>query len=152
MQLTYDEALETIIEHTEIGYSIASQDRLWIVFIFDLWSTGMWRYNRLYPLNDGAWSYELMSLGFAEQPRVLVWTTRQEAEAYAKGLRERLEEKCAANKFETPEVFVMNLGDDARCESARIGRDDGRQVRSTPKFKGSQRAWDALIEMRERAT
>ena len=150
MELTYNEALDTIIEHTEIGYTVASQDRLWVVFIFDLWSDGeewQFRYNRLYSrgLRNG-WAYDLTI------NEVKVWTSRREAEAFAEQLRQRLEEegqiKDPDPDFDgVPEVYVMNLGDDARYEALIIGRDNGRGTRGKPKFKGSQRAWDAQIEM-----
>lgn len=144
MQLTYREALDTIIDLTETGYTIESQDRLWIVFIFDIWSEDQMRYNRLYQRGIGnAMAYD------RDMEGVLVWTTRAEAEHYAEQLREWLAEPNPNRPLdvETPEVYVMNLGDDARLEASYIGRDSGAVVRETPKFKGSERAWEAYREM-----
>lgn len=150
MRLSYRQALDSIIEHTEIGYTIASQDRLWIVFTFDLWSEDehiSLRYNRLYPRGlDGGMAYDLDMTG------VMVWTTRAEAEAFAAGWRERLAEADRAqdDKVKSSEhVYVMNLGDDARFEAGVIGR-YGVTVRTTPKFKGSESAWQAMVDMHER--
>jgi hypothetical protein len=143
MQMRYDEALDSIIEHTEIGYTIASQDRLWIVFIFDLWSEDEFRYNRLYSTGIGEpWTYELL-VGETSPP---VWTSRREAEVFAEQLRQRLIANSSTDSI--PEVYVMNLGDDARYENLVIG--GHKQARTTPKFKGSKRAWGAQIEMRGR--
>ena len=140
-EITYNEALETIIEHTEIGYTIASQDRLWIVFIFDLWSEDQFRYNRLDPLGIGeGWAYDLTIQG------VKVWTSRREAEEYAERLRVHMRDNLSDDET-APTTYVMNLGDDARYEALIIGRDNGRPTRTTPRFKGSQEAWDAQIEM-----
>lgn len=154
MQMTYDEALDTLIDHTEIGYTIASQDKVWIVFTFDLDSTGKYaefKYNRLYPLintdtdEQVGWSYELMMLGNPTRPiGVPVWTSRAEAEFYAQELRHRL----LNDNPEGPvaDIHVMNLGDDARYEAKIIGR-YGVTVRDTPKFTGSILAWRAMEEM-----
>lgn len=132
MMLTYNEALATIIDYTEIGYTVASQDRLWIVFTFDTWSTDEFRYNRIYTRGIGnGWAYDL-------DIEALVWTSRREAEKYAEALRAR---------GQGENYYVMNLGDDARLESLFIGRDNRRRVRDTPKFKGSEEAWSAMIEM-----
>jgi hypothetical protein len=145
MQMSYDEALATIIDHTEVGYTIASQDRLWIVFVFDLWSEDQMRYNRLYSRGIGnGWGYDLTISD------VQVWTTRAEAEAFAATLRSYIEEFSGGLPDPTPEVYVMNLGDDARYEAQIIGRDNGRATRSTPKFKGSLAAWKAMTEMHKR--
>jgi hypothetical protein len=145
MQLTYDKALATIIDHTEIGYTIASQDRLWVVLTFDLDSTDQFKYNRMYSRGIGnGWGYDLTISD------VQVWTTRREAEEFAKELRADLADWVALHPdsgHEAPEVYVMNLGDEARYEALIIGRDNGRGTRRTPKFKGSQRAWDAMTEM-----
>lgn len=143
MELTYTEALASIIETTEMGYTVASQDRLWTVFIFDLWSEDEMRYNRLYSLGlDNGWSYEMWE-------NELVWTSRWEAEEFAIRMRERLADDAAHGAFdggEVPEVYVINWGDDARYEAKIIGR--GRVTcRTTPKFKGSERAWVAMTEM-----
>lgn len=145
MQLTYNEAP---IEHTEMGYSIASQDRLWIVFMYDLSSEDEYRYSRLYPRTQesgGGWSYELMMEG------VLVWTTRTEAEAYAKHVRSELDDWFIAHpdiEEERFEVYVMNLGDDARWEDLALG--GYKRTRQSPKFKGSEVAWQALFDMHMR--
>ena len=154
MQMTYDEALGAIIEHTEIGYTIRSQDKVWIVFTFDLDSEGehaSLRYNRLYPLintetgEQQGWSYELMMLGNREYPRgVPVWTTRAEAEAFAMTLRHRLLRDNPDG--EQAPVYVMNLGDDARYEAKIIGR-YSVTPRTEPKFTGSILAWRAMEEM-----
>lgn len=150
MRLTYHDALNTIIERTEIGYTIASQDRVWIVFTFDLWSEGdhaTLKYNRLYPRGlEGGMAYDLDMAG------VQVWTTRAEAEAFAERWRERLAEgdKMQDDGLKSSEhVYVMNLGDDARFEANIIGR-YGVTVRTTPKFKGSEAAWQAMVDMHER--
>lgn len=148
MRLTYRDALNTIIENTEIGYTLASQDRLWIVFTFDLWSEGdhlSLKYNRLYPRGlEGAMAYDLDMSG------VQVWTTRAEAEHFAQQWRERLAESQSMmdDGIECP-VYVMNLGDDARYEKTVIGADYGHP-RTTPKYKGSEAAWQAMTEMAQR--
>lgn len=140
MGLTYNEALNSIIEHTEIGYTLRSQDRLWVVFAFDLESEDEFRYNRVYTRGIGkGWGYDLTI------PGVLCWTSRWEAEAFARRLRNHL-----TTPDGTPKVYVMNLGDSARYEAQIIGHDNGREVRSTPKFKGSEQAWDACVEMSKR--
>lgn len=152
VQMTYNEALEQIIENTEIGYTLDSQDRLWLCFIFDLWSEGErapFRYNRLYPIGDplkGRTAYDLTIDG------VLVWTSRTEAETYADKWRKVIDDAERYEPFtehEKPEVYVMNLGDDARYEATQIGR-WGTPCRPTPKYKGSVRAWEAISEMRSR--
>lgn len=140
--MDYMTALDTIIERTEIGYTIASQDRLWLVFIHDLWSEDAFKFNRLYPMSNGNWSYDL------DLSDVLVWTSRREAETYAVELRERLEAKPLDTEGEKPQVYVMNLGDDARLEDARLGGYKG--ARKTPKFAGSREAWKACEEMQVR--
>lgn len=135
MELTYTEA-QGLLETTEIGYTIASQDRLWTVFIFDLWSSDEYRYNRLFTQGIGEpWSYDPWD-------KELFWTTRREAEAFAERMREHL----AAAGGDQPTVYVMNWGDDARWEAQLIGR-YGTPTRSTPKFAGSREAWDAMGEM-----
>lgn len=138
--LTYRQALAEIIEPTAIGYSIRSQDRLWVVFTFDTWSMDEFRYNRLYPLieRDG-WAYDL------DIPNVPVFLSRREAENYAESLTNHLARKSLRD--DTPEVYVMNLGDSARYEAGWIGYDRRPWPRQKPKFKGSQRAWDAMTEM-----
>lgn len=144
MELTYLEARDSIIEHTAIGYTIKSQDRLWMVFTFDLTSDGeyaSYRYNRLYPCGEAfgsGWAYDM------DIPGVLVWTTRAEAERYAERLRQRIAKKNTGEN--RPEVYVMNMGDDARFEAAIFGR-PGTPTKASAKFAGSRRAWDALIEM-----
>lgn len=161
MQLTYPEALASIIEHTEIGYTIRSQDRLWIVFSYDLWSEGDWaemRYNRLYPMVGekpgviGGTAYDRdMATGGMTVP---VWTTRAEAEFFAENWRDRMErlyDTPRGRDEEKPEVYVINLGDDARFEAQVIGLDNGRSVRDKPKFKGSEVAWQAMAGMYIRA-
>lgn len=150
MQLTYNQALSSVIEYTEMGYTIASQDRLWTVFIFDTWSDGderSLRYNRLYTQGIGkGWCYDI-------DIKCLVWTSRHEAEAFAEKMREHLADQWAKAEKpiteEVPEVFVMNWGDDARYEATLIGR-YGSRPRPIPKYKGSGRAWEAMIEMGKR--
>jgi hypothetical protein len=155
MRLTYDEALASIIDHTEIGYTVASQDRLWIVFTFDLDSEGehaSLRYNRLYPLVNtegemvGGWSYDLTV--HSRDRQVPVFTTRAEAEHFAMTLRHAA--LVRDNAAGVPDIYVMNLGDDARYEASIIGRDNGARTRTTPKFKGSESAWAAMDEMTQR--
>lgn len=156
-RMSYGEARDTILDHTEIGYTIASQDRLWTVFIFDLWGAegDPYRYNRLYPLPSGAWSYEV---GIGSGEKVWFYTTRVEAEAAAEELREGLRKSydhaSASGEIPgpptPPEVYVINWGDDARYEASIIGRDSGARTRTTPKFKGSERAWAAMVEMSRR--
>lgn len=144
MQLTYAQARELILEPTEMGYTLASQDRLWTVFIYDLWSEDAFRFNRLYSTGiDQAWSYEMWE-------NELVWTTRLEAEAYAKRLREWFDVSRQENENPAPEVYVINWGDDARHEATLIGRDGGGRPRKTPKFKGSEKAWNVMTEMHNR--
>jgi hypothetical protein len=142
-QLTYDEA-QGLLDTTEMGYTVASQDRLWTVFTFDLWSEDEYRYNRLYSMGIGRpWAYDA-------DGGDLFWTTRREAEAFADALRVYLSE---ANKTpdEPPEVYVMNWGDDARLEALFLGgRPGGVASRTTPKFAGSRAAWDAVIDMHRR--
>lgn len=146
MQLTYAEAQNEILGHTELGWTMASQDRLWTVFIFDLWSEGKdiaLRYNRLFCLDSDklAWSYDMYD-------DELMWTTRAEAEHYAMELRHRLLNRNPDG--EQPDVYVMNWGDDSRYEAGVIGRDNGRAVRTQPKYKGSEAAWEAMIKMHRR--
>lgn len=146
MQLTYNQALSSVIEYTEMGYTIASQDRLWTVFIFDTWSDGderSLRYNRLFSRGIGkGWCYDIDIDG-------LMWTSRHEAEAFAEKLREHLAQSWTEADGEAPEVFVMNWGDDTRYEATLLGR-YGARPRSIPKYKGSGRAWEAMIEMGKR--
>jgi hypothetical protein len=142
MQLTADEAYANF-DTTEMGYAIASQDRIWVVFIFDLWSDGSWadyRYNRLYPTAQDAWAYDMSG-------DVLVWTSRAEAEQAAAELRVRLDYRYEGDPENQPDVYVMNWGDDARYEASIIGRDGYARPRATPKFKGSEAAWAACVEM-----
>lgn len=162
MRMTYDEALASIIEHTEIGYTVASQDKVWIVFTFDLDSEGehaSLRYNRLYPLVNsdgemvGGWSYDLTV--HSRDRQVPVFTTRVEAEHFAEEVRVSVAEwqMELVNKGHEPKdvkVYVMNLGDDARYEASIIGRDNGARTRTTPKFTGSILAWQAMEEMTKR--
>lgn len=132
--LTYNEALDTIIENTEIGYTLDSQDRLWIVFIYDLWSEDEMRFNRLYPRDPalgGGWGYDLTIDG------VLVFASRKEAEAFAADLREGVAPQP---------VYVVNLGDDARWERWALGQTPDL----TPRFKGSEAGLAAMTEMRDR--
>lgn len=140
--MDYMTALDTIIERTEIGYTIASQDRLWIVFTFDLESENAFRYNRLYPAGYRRWAYDLDIYG------VEVWTTRREAEKYAAELRELLAAEPFSPEGERPQVYVMNLGDDARYEDAHLG--GYKRARREPKFAGSREAWKACEEMQVR--
>jgi hypothetical protein len=149
MQLTYNQALDTIIENTEIGYSIRSQDRLWICFIYDLWSDGdlaELRFNRLYPMGlSQPLSYDKFSDG------VLMWTTRDEAESYAARWRKYLDDVARLDDdpdAEKTEVYVMNLGDDARFEDQVLG--GYKRARTQPKFAGSRDAWQAMIQMHMR--
>lgn len=153
MQLTYGEALGGIIEFTEIGYTIASQDRLWTVFIFDLWSPedDIYRYNRLFTTGiNQPWVYDVGD-------DVLFWTTRVEAEEFAERLRAVLKENhdnAVASGDLPPDselsgVYVMNWGDDARYENLWCGNHD--RARRTPKFAGSIAAWVALYEMMSRS-
>ena len=164
--ITYNEAVDTIIEHTEIGYTLASQDKVWIVFTFDLNAEGdyaAFRYNRLYPLvrldNDemGGWSYELLMLGGERERGVPVFLNRVQAERFADDLRAHIKHKAGQGHTalhgqdgEEPQVYVMNLGDDARYEKTIIGPDGGTHPRTTPKFKGSEAAWQAMTEMTQR--
>jgi hypothetical protein len=155
MQLTYTQALDQIIEHTEIGYSIRSQDRLWICFIYDLWSDGEYadfRFNRLYPLVGDkpgviagtAYDRDMSHKGL----NVPVWTDRQGAEHFAAGWRDHLHylyDSAKGRTEEKPEVYVINLGDDARFEDQVLG--GYKRARSEPKFAGSRDAWDAMIQM-----
>jgi hypothetical protein len=137
MQLTWTVARHTIIETTEIGYTVASQDRLWTVFIFDVWSEDEYRHNRLFTQGIGEpWSYEMWD-------KELVWTSRREAEVFADQMRAYL---AAHNQTDEdpPPVYVMNWGDDARYEARLIGRDSGATCRIEPKFVGSRAAWDAM--------
>lgn len=153
MRLTYNEALASIIEHTEMGYTIASQDRLWIVFTFDFDSDGDYadfRYNRLYPMivkdtgvtNGWAYDHDMDHEGRA----VPLWTSRAEAEHFASDLRAHLA-RIENGAEMADNVYVMNLGDDARFEAQIIGRDNGTTVRDHPKYKGSEAAWKAMAEM-----
>lgn len=156
-ELTYREALNSVIEYTEMGYTVRSQDRLWIVFIFDLWSDGDWadfRYNRLYPLQPDPASASASGLSWAydlDMDGVRVWTSRWEAEAAAAELRERLVRSGRSDESEPSEAYVMNLGDDARWEALVLGgRPGGVTTRVQPKFKGSRAAWTALGDMGDR--
>lgn len=145
-QLKYGEA---DFEPTELGWTLASQDKIWAVFIFDLDSKPgdhgeIYKYERLYPIGldeQGlfVWSYDPSD----DMP---VWTSRWEAEAYARELRVRL----GIRTDPLDDVFVINWGDDARYEVTIIGRDNGHPARQTPKFKGSERAWSAMTEISKR--
>lgn len=157
MQLTYNQALGSIIENTEIGYTIASQDRLWICFTFDVWSEDEFKHNRIYPMvadkpgivGSTAYDRDIEAGGSA----VPVWTTRAEAEDFAEQWRNQIDAWMAEPYVgappsvprEKPVVYVMNLGDDARFEANIIGR-YGVTVRDKPKFAGSRDAWHALAE------
>lgn len=164
MQLPYPLALDAIIENTEIGYTIASQDRLWIAFSYDLWSDGQYadfRYNRLYPMTKGndkpdevvntCYDRDMIHEGLT----VPVFTTRREAETFAMNWRHQIlnnhEERKGTvwEREEIPPVDVINLGDDARYEAQIIGHDRG--TRDKPKFAGSVVAWQTMTQMYLRA-
>lgn len=133
-EMTYDEARGAVLEYTEMGYSVASQDKLWVCFIFDLTSEDEWYGNRLYPVHLKLWSYDM-------DGNCLVWTRRAEAEAF------RLKYNASReNVADAPKMYVMNWGDDARFEACIIGRDTGAVTRRTPKFAGSREAWQAMVE------
>lgn len=132
---------------TEMGYTIASQDRYWTAFIFDIWSSedgedADLKGSRLFSQGLGEpWSYEMWD-------SELLWTTRREAEAFAQQVREQWTERIGG---EAGEVYVINWGDDARYEAWVLGgRDGGGRVRQTPKFKGSERAIEAMREAHRR--
>ena len=104
----------------------------------------MFKYERLFPIGpqpDGKflWSYD-------PSDDMLAWTSRWAAEAYARELRVRL----GIRTDPLDDVYVMNWGDDARWEARLIGRDNNYPVRQTPKFKGSERAWDAMQMIAQR--
>lgn len=140
-QVTYAEALATIIETTEMGYTIKSQDKLWTVFIFDTWSTGEYaemKYNRIY---------------FCERPNTsgydifddtLFWTRRHEAEAFAEVKRiEYATEYPPGDRIECPKVYVINWGDDTRFEHYVLSMRKNLDI----KFKGSEEAIKAMTDM-----
>ena len=141
--ITYRQAVAEFIETTELGYSIRSQDRLWLVFYYDLYAEGTLRYNRLYPYRShaSATSYDLYD-------DELVATSRREAEEFAAKWSESLRTLYESRGFSAPEVFVMNMGDDARFEDLILGCK--KRARTTPKYKGSERAWQTQIEMSRR--
>lgn len=145
MKLTYDEAVHTVLETTEMGYyTLASSDRLWTVFIYDTWSDDEWFGNRLFFQSERMTSYDMWALE-------LVWTTRAEAEAFAAIVRADYadgETPSLAGKV-APEVYVINWGDDARYEREVL---EGKEFRA--RFKGSVAAVEAMramnIEWRKR--
>lgn len=141
MRLTYNEAHWTILETTEMGYTLASQDRLWTVFIFDSWSEDEFRHNRLYFLGDGI---EHMAYDYDVRPGAAFFTTRREAEAFAADRRADFEAEVE-DTAKRPIVYVINWGDDRRLEAWQMG--------DRPKLgvvkKGSVEAIKALIARNE---
>lgn len=131
-QLQYAEALKMILEPTDLGYTQKSLDRLWTVFHFDIWSPDEWRGCRLYYTSSGNTytSYEMWRLE-------LLWTSRAEAEAFARTVRERYD-KVLPPAEPAPNVYVINLGDMRRQERG-----------ASPKFRGSDRAIAALAVPRK---
>lgn len=140
VMLTWAVARETVLEDTYLGYTLASLDRLWSVFIFDTWSEDEWFGNRLWFINELNSAYDMWE---NEQ----VWTTRAEAEAFAAAMRERFGNvEGAAEGVVVPDVYVINLGDDRRLERERM---DGVPYKG--RHRGSDAAVAALREMGARA-
>lgn len=148
MQLTYAEARDTVLETTEMGYTVASQDKLWTVFTFDLDSENEYRFNRLFFITPNCTSYEM----FHDE---LMWTSREEAEEFARLMRINQMEfyrewLLEGNEpFALPDIYVINWGDDSRYEATILDL-PYRRTRKTPKYKGSIRAWSAMADMRRR--
>ncbi len=140
VQMTYLGAQETILENTEMGYTLKSQDKLWMVFWFDTWSEDSLKYNRVFPVSEEMGSYEMWE-------DELCWTTRTEAETYAETLRIEFATKVTSPDSlltEPPEVYVINWGDDSRYESYCLGTRPNMGL----KYKGSAAAVDAMQKMR----
>jgi hypothetical protein len=135
-RLTYDEARAEVLETTELGYTLASQDKLWTCFIFDTWSTDEMRGNRLYFRNgDRVLSYDMWD-------DELVWTSRAEAETFQAEQQARYDNEATTGR-EPVIVYLINWGDDARWERSileeRVGITEG-------KFAGSKAALEAMTD------
>jgi len=144
MKLTYAQARNEVLETTEIGYTLRSQDRLWLAFMFDTWSEDEWWGNRLYFINaqateDGAdlrTSYDL----FEDE---VLWTTRREAEAHAEAMRDLIQRSAPLEHRDDYRVYVINLGDDRRAEREYL-----EGVPFKAHFKGSEAAVEAMRVVR----
>ena len=140
-QLTYNDAWNEILEETELGYTLASQDKLWTCFVFDDWSDDEMRGNRLFFTNgDGAMSYDVWD-------EELFWTSRAEAEEFQKLHQDRFDQrKTDADPQVT--VWLINWGDDSCWENGiltkREGITEGKFAGSGPALVEMTARWDAL--------
>lgn len=117
-------AKDNIFEDTEIGWSIKSLQRCWVVFSLSLDSKTL-----SYWVKDATYSSE----GVFED-RVEVWLNPKEAQQKAVKLREH---------FPRWDWHVLNVGDKARQERERVGAtafNDGK-----PLLQGKYRASDAAL-------
>lgn len=134
MELAYWEARRDILETTELGYTLKSQDKLWTCFTFDTWSEegDPYRGCRLFFRKDrDGLSYDVMD-------DELFWTSRLEAEAFRKSFWD---------KNPDVEVHVINWGDDSRWENAYLS---DRSFLMQGKFSGSTEALVAMCAMHEK--
>ena len=130
-QLAYWEARRDILETTELGYTLKSQDKLWTCFMFDTWSQDEYQGSRLYFRADKSIvSYDVMD-------DELFWTSRVEAEAFRKSFW---------GKNPDVEVHVINWGDDRRAEAAYMNG----SFLMEGKYAGSTEALVAIAAMREK--
>lgn len=121
MKLTWDQALATIIDHTDIGYTQKSQDRIWVIATVDDVSPDEWYGNWLYMIEPGLSSYDLWS-------DELCFTSLREAKQYiATEVPEKVREYW----------YPLNLGDEARYENSVI---NGTEFK--PKFAASKPIFD----------
>lgn len=133
MQTTYGQAE---FEPTGISWTLASQDRYWAVFYYDDSENQpeAYRHSRVFlgAVGDPD-SYDLID----PSP---VFTRRSEAEAFAQVRRDWLDSRG----LET-QIFVINLGDDARWERAILGMASGHRDEKVFLTRGRFRGSDAAL-------
>lgn len=120
--MKYSEARDLILEPTWNGYTLRSQDRIWVPHIYDTWSTNTLRGNRLYFLpNLRGMSYELWD-------DELVFTSLREAEQFRAEKQAEFDEDG-----DKVTVYLFNLGDDRRWERWLL-----EGIEYKPRFKHGQ--------------